>query len=68
MSWSMELGLWWQEENTVQSLHSVCPLSDAEGALESLIPEQAFWPSRVWAVLLPCICVGGWLEAGVLHF
>lgn len=44
------------------------PLSDAEGALKSLIPEQAFWLSCVWAVLLPYICVGGWLEAGVLHF
>lgn len=43
-------------------------LSDAEGPLESLIPQQAFWLACVWAGLLPYVCVGGWLEAGVLHF
>lgn len=41
------------------------PLSDAESALGGLIPEQAFWISCVWAVLLPYSYVGWWLEAGV---
>lgn len=67
------LGAWsWDSGGRRRAQCRVCavstPLSDAEGALESLIPEQAFWLSCVWAVLLPYIHVGGWLEAGVLHF